>query len=341
MYKHPIIVIFFVVSAFFFNSKDFLVQDIPPTPLPPLSEQIGFYDPIFAELEADRQNTLGDSTRFEAYSHQYRLLAIWAISPDYPEMVDGGTALLYQMDGNQPQLIWSKDYSGFHGQTPSVDSASPLFHAPSPGDWNNDGKAEFGVYGFFAGTAWYSNMLYVYQLKPDNEVVSIFKGKILPGHIVISAEKLNDGTTILLTLTDVRGEGAMKLSNCCGPLIHRYYEWRERDIVEASAKYLDNYVQPLGNTIYRLTTSNITDPVEYSARLLEVLMIYDALDQREAGWALAQQIVQQAKQTGRLPEGTYVDETFMPAMAQLYESGTLFVAPDKIDHVTDFYAEDS
>src|SRR6187455_1497744 len=72
--------------------------------VPPLSEQVGFSDPKLDELQAAGQNVLGESQEFQANNHTYRLLTVWSALPGDPSSVTGGSALLYQMDGNQPML---------------------------------------------------------------------------------------------------------------------------------------------------------------------------------------------------------------------------------------------
>lgn len=309
--------------------------------LPPLQQQVGFNDPKLAELEARGQNTLGESADIVANGHSYRLLAVWQPAPDASmTMPVGGSALLYQMDNGQPVLLWSQDYLALTGQAPYINNQTfGFFPAPPPGDWNGDGNAEFAVYASFAGTAWFNSIVYVYQIQADNTVSPVLKGAIPAGHIVSAVETLGDGA-VLFTVSDIRGEMAMGLPNCCGPFTVRYFEWRNGVISNASATYPGKYFETMGNLIYYLTTSPVQDPVDYSARLLELLMAYENTGQRDAGWALVNSLIQQAKQAGRLAEGTYVDQTFLPAMTQMYQGGTPFVAPDMLPNTAiDFYSE--
>ncbi len=304
-------------------------QDATGTPPPPLAEQVGFSDSTLSQLEASGQSILGDSVQFNAYGHAYRLLAVW-------EKMDGldfpisGTALLYQTDGGAPKLVWHVDYSQPWGQAPYISSAvGGTFNAPAPSDWNADGKTEFGVIGSFAGTAWYSTMLYVYQLQPDGSVVDLLANQIPAGYIAVAAESdLNGG--VLLTVADVSGEMAMGLANCCGPHASRYFTWRDGQLVDVSAERPDKYMYALGYAVYTVTTQDIPDGAEFSARLLEILEMYQAIGQKDAGWALVQTLVAQAKESGRLQSGTYVDTTFLPTMKQLYDAGKPFIVPDYV-----------
>jgi hypothetical protein len=140
---------------------------------------------------------LAESLEFEAYAHRYRLLAVWEVFPDAPPddptRAIGGSALLYQMDGGAPQLRWSEDYLSLLGQAPYLaKEPSGYFPAPPPGDWNGDGKVEFGVRGTFMGTAWFTTILYVYQIEPDGTVVSKLEGVIRP---VTSSWQRSSSTT--------------------------------------------------------------------------------------------------------------------------------------------------
>lgn len=321
-----------------------LAQDAPV--FPPLADQVGFIDPALTELEVKGQNVLGESVEFSAYSHSYRLLAVWSVLPGYPEelsSVAGGSALLYQTDTPSPTLLWKQDYAALLGQAPYLtDQRSIGFSAAAPGDWTGDGRVEFAVLGSHSGTAWSSTFYYFYNLEADGRVVSALQGVIPPGFIIGSLETQFDGS-LLLAAADIRGEMAMGLPNCCGPFTNRFYEWRGGTIAEASALHPEKYVPSIGSIVYYLTTETAEDPADYAARLLEVLMMYEALGQKDAGWKLVNSIITTAKSDGRLAEGTYVDSTFLPAMMQLYQSGLPFVPPDyagtNAPGYTDFYAE--
>ena len=312
----------------------------------PLSDQVGFSDPKFDELQAAGQNILGESLEFGANNHSYRLLTIWTALPGYPDdpaSVTGGSALLYQTDNGQPLLLWSQDYLKLLGQAPYItNQRMDFFNVPPPGDWTATGKTDFAVLGSFAGTAWFSTFYYVYQIQPDNTVTSVLKGVIPAGHIVSAIEPQPDGS-LLLAASDVRGEMAMGLPNCCGPQAVRYFEWRGDQIQDASSSHPEKYLASLGGAVYQLTTAQITDPAEYSARLLELLMIYQTLGKPDAGLTLVQTLVAQAKESGQLVGDTYVDTTFLPSMLQLYQAGQPFVAPDfagpNPSAAPDFYAE--
>jgi hypothetical protein len=303
-----------------------------------LAEQIGFSDSIFDQLEMQGQAVLGESLEFSAYNHTYRLLAIWDRSVEPPDLGPTvGTVLLFQTDTAQPTLLWSQDYGKLQGQVPSLDGIG----MSAPGDWNNDNKMEFAILGWFSGTAWYHKIIYIYQIEPEGAVVPALKGVIPPGHIVVSAEQQNHGN-FLLTVADIRGEMAMGLPNCCGPYIYRYFEWRDGILKDTSDQHISKYFAPIGNNIYDLTTERFDDPALIAARLLELLMMYEAVGQRDAGWRLVQGLVAQAKMQGWLAEGTYVDTVFMPTMTQLYEAGQPFVIPELSDgsiQYIDFYNE--
>lgn len=326
-----------------------IAQNNPPPK--PLSEQVGFSDPALDALQALGENTLGESEDFQAYGHNYRLLAIWELlsdaSPNDVTSIIGGAALLFQMDTAKPTLLWSQDYLKLIGQAPFLTNQHyPVFNAPAPGDWDKDGKTEFAILGSFSGTAWFSTFYYVYQIQPDGvTVTSRFKGNIPPGYIVVAIEPQFDNS-IVLTVADIRGEMAMGLPNCCGPQISRYFDWRGDTLVDSSPNHTDRYFERIGSTLYRLTTEQFDNPADYAARLLELLMMYDAMGQRDAGWLLVQGLVAQAKQTGRLAEGTYVDTVFIPTMTQLYQQKQPFVAPDLLNTgvatplpITSFYDE--
>jgi hypothetical protein len=312
----------------------------------PLSEQVGFSDPKLDELQAAGQNILGESLEFAGNGHTYRLLTVWAALPGYPDdpaSVTGGSALVYLIDGGPPKLLWSQDYLKLLGQAPYItNKRTDFFNAPPPADWTGSGKTDFAVLGSFAGTAWFSTFYYIYQIQPDNTVISALKGVIPAGHIVSAVEFQPDGS-LLLAASDVRGEMAMGLPNCCGPQAARYFEWRGDQIQDASGSHPEKYLSSLGGAVYQLTTNPISDPTEYSARLLELLMIYQTLGKPDAGLTLVQTLVSQAKESGQLAEATYVDTTFLPTMLQLYQTGQPFVAPDfagpSLPTAQDFYAE--
>lgn len=312
----------------------------------PLSQQVGFSDPKLDELQAAGQTVLGETQDFSAYGRSYRLLTVWSVLPGFPDdfsSVVGGSALLYQTDGGQPVLVWSQDYLKLLGQAPYItNTRMDFFNAPPPGDWTASGKTDFAVLGSFAGTAWFSTFYYIYQLQPDNTVTSLLRGTIPPGHIVANLEIQADGS-FLLAASDMRGEMAMGLPNCCGPQAVRYFEWRADLIQDASSAHPEKYLPALGGSIYQLTTVPITDPTEYSARLLELLMIYQSLGTPAAGLTLVQSLVAQAQEEGQLGVDTYVDTTFLPAMIQLFQAGQPFTVPEYAGPnppaVIDFYAE--
>src|SRR5258708_2803018 len=199
----------------------------------------------------------------------------------------------------------------------------------APGDWNKNGKTEFAVLGSFAGTSWASTVLYIYELKADGSVISRLKGVIPAGFIASAAQRDQNGT-IVVTVNDIRGEMAMGLPNCCGPHAERYYDWRDDKISDASAQHSDKYFGSLGESLYQLTTQKFDDAAAYSARLLELLMVYDAVGQRDAGWALAQSLANAALAAKRVPANGYLEKVFLPTEKQLYDQHKPFEVPDLV-----------
>jgi hypothetical protein len=336
-------VLFALLTAGFVSA-----QDQTGTAPPPLAQQVGFSDATLSQLEAAGQNVLGDDVQFQTYGHSYRLFTVLQPVPgvpsDVPASIAGGSALLYQTDTATPTLVWSQDYLKLLGQAPYLTHQKmDFFKAPPPSDWNSDGQIEFAVLGNFAGTAWFSTFYYVYQLHDDNSVASVLKGGIPPGFIVYQIEPQTDGA-VLFTAADIRGEMAMGLPNCCGPTSTHYFEWRGGQISDISAQQADRYVDKIGTDVFGAITDDFGDnPAQLAGELMNILSDYDAIGHRDAGWQLVQQIVAQAKSSGRLADGTYVDTTFMPAEQQLYQSGQPFVPPDYVgpnaSAPQDFYAE--
>jgi hypothetical protein len=61
---------------------------------------------------------------------------------------------------------------------------------------------------------------------------------------------------------------------------------------------------------------------------MELLMSFEALKQREIGYKLMKSLADDALATGQIQRNTYLDQVFLPAMAQLYEQKLPFVPPD-------------
>src|SRR5258707_531494 len=149
------------------------------------------------------------------------------------------------------------------------------------------------------------------------------------GLVFLTAEADLDDT-IVLTVNDIRGEMAMGLPNCCGPHATRYYDWRNDKISDASAQHSDKYFGTLGDALYQLTTQKFDDAAQYSARLLELLMAYDAIGQRDAGWSLAQMLANSALAAKRVPANGYLEKVFLPTEKQLYDQHKPFEVPDLV-----------
>lgn len=303
-----------------------------PTPTPPggksLSEQAGFADALLNELQLRGLNTLGDSLEFEAYGRKYRLLAVWEMLTGSPIPLMGAV-LLYDMTAT-PTLIWSFDYGRYNGQSPylyQVGNFADQSGAIAPGRWLGDDRTFFAVASSHTGTAWSRYIVHVYELRADNTVISALKGQIPRGHIVTGVDN-RYGEKPTLVLTDLRGEMAMETANCCGPRVQRYYEYQDGRWVDASAKYTFNYYTDIGYAVNRLTTEPIDSPNETAARLLELLMVYEAMGKRAEGWAFVNYTVAFLKAGRGLAEGTYIDTVFLPAMRAQFESGVPFTAPE-------------
>jgi len=63
---------------------------------------------------------------------------------------------------------------------------------------------------------------------------------------------------------------------------------------------------------------------------MEMLLIYDELGERDAGYHLVQDLATAALLTGRIKSNTYLDQIFLPAMAQLYQQNQPFIEPPYI-----------
>ncbi len=319
-------------------------------PTPPggqsLAAQVGFADPALSALESQGVNTLGEHYKFTAFGREYRLLAIWAMMTGATIPV-GGTALLYDISGPAPKLLWSFDYAKYDGQAPQLFSGIAGASDPTPiglppGTWFGDERVYFAVASAHSGTSWDNYIIHLYELKADGTVVSALKGAIPRGFIVSRIDPV-EGAAPLFVVSDIRGEMAMDLPNCCGPHQVLYYTWQNGALVDVSDKFYGYYFPTLGSILYELSTQKMDQPNETAARLLELLMIYDSIKQREAGWQLVQGLVAQFKASGRLQAGSYIDTVFLPAMQQLHDANKPFVAPDLANadpaKFRDFYDE--
>jgi hypothetical protein len=61
---------------------------------------------------------------------------------------------------------------------------------------------------------------------------------------------------------------------------------------------------------------------------MEILLIYEALQQREVGYTLMQNLASHVLKTGSIKQGTYLDQVFLPTIAQLYAQNEPFIEPD-------------
>src|SRR5262249_43026823 len=153
---------------------------------------------------------------------------------------------------------------------------------------------------------------------------------IPPGFSALRIMK-QQGEADLLVIGDYRDSYGMGLDKwtiytCCGPYLYRYFEWRNGHYVDVSAENRARYYPAMGMALdYVTTTQNIANatmtvggttenvgPQLFSLNLLRLLVTYEDIGERQAGWDLVQSLVAEAKQSGRLRDGTYVDQVFMP-----------------------------
>jgi hypothetical protein len=297
------------------------------TPTRTLAQQVGFYDARLKQIAAKGISHIQDRVDFTAYGHKFRLLsfdALWADS-----LVMPGTVLLYQTDIGQPKLIWEQTTNV---ETPFLKSSTPL-----PGDWFNDGTLYFGIWSYWWTTAWSVHNLTIYNLRPDNSVNPISMDFVPKGYAAGAIEEQADGTPLLVT-DDYRDGWVMGLDKwsiymCCGPYLHRYFQRKDGKFIDVSADFSYKYFPEMGSALQYITTLK---PIKgddnadrlYALNLLRLLVIYEDIGERDAGWSLVQTLVSQSKQSGRLPDHTYVDDVFMPWAEQLYKDHKPFVAPD-------------
>jgi hypothetical protein len=112
------------------------------------------------------------------------------------------------------------------------------------------------------------------------------------------------------------------------------------------------YMEYLGQYVYLVSTwkpnPNLdegSNTLWFTMYLMDILMIYDAVGQRESGYILVRGLVTQAIESNRIPEPSYVDQEFLPAMGRFYAENTPFIPPDLVGPdarpIYDEYAEDS
>jgi hypothetical protein len=284
---------------------------LTPTPIAPLAQQVGFSDPELTKLEAERTNILHDSLTFSAYGHRYRLLSIYSSRINF--VAPGGAVVLYQMDGPRPRFLWKSDY----GLAPTPVS----LNNPPPGDWNGDGKIYFAYSVETGGNGWgIHSWYYIYELRPDGTVVSPLKYAIAPYFLVGSIERKTGYTALLANELDISGYRWFT----------RYYRLEAGQIVDDWEHHVQEYTANMSGAIYHATTAKVLtnyDEWDFADSLYEILFTYEAMEQREAGWLLVQDLVSEAKQTHRLTDGTYVDTPFMTTMTRLYKENRTFVLP--------------
>ncbi len=306
---------------------------LPPTPTQSLEEQAGFSSPVLNELQQKGMRWIDENIAFTAYGHDYRLLSFRPIGVPTGDgnMLGLGAAMLFQLDKKAGNLLWRKDVGGEwsilaekHAETASW---------PPPGDWEKNGQIDFGVLNVFDSTCPFS-ILNVYALSSDDNVTSRFRNLIPLDHVVTSIE-IQDNGSLLLTTVDKRGKGASSL--CVVPNMIRYFELKGTTLTDVSTQHQEDYMGKLGEDIYITTTwkslpqlDDDTNAEWYAARLMEMLLIYDELKERDAGYSLVQHLAAEAIRTGRIKPNTYLDQVFLPAMARLYQQNQPFVEPDYI-----------
>ncbi len=295
-----------------------------PTPRGPLSQQVGFSDPEIHKWEAARVDILDGNVEFTASGHQYRLLYMrssFHTSPDH-----GGIVALYQTDSNRPKFLWSHDFLEFEGLTPQILAPQIMdAGAPPPGEWNGDGKVFFAVYALGRdGAKWPLGYYFIYEIRPDGSVVSRLNGVMPPGIVVSKIERQNGVTLLYAFYVHSR-------SMDFGSPISRYYRWSADKITNISSEHLQEYFPTIGYVVYRVTITKVVTDIDarfLAENLYMLLACYDAVEQRDAGWALVQDLVSEAKRTNRLAEGTYIDKVFMPTVARLYKENRALVPPE-------------
>jgi len=298
-----------------------------PTPSQSLAEQAGFSSPVLDEFQRAGMRYVAEKIAFSAYGHDYRLLGFRpvAVPTDDGNRLSLGAAMLFQVDGNTGTLLWRKDVGG---EYITLDAKQAELHAwPLPGDWETTGNIEFGVRATLDSTCPLS-ILNVYELHADGSVHARFTNRIPPDHVVQSITIQEDGS-LLLTASDQRGRS---MGMCVYPRMTRYFELRRDQLTDVSKRHTSDYMADLGEDIYAATTwingeGDDWNSQAYAARLMEILLIYDALGERDAGYVLVRELASNALSTGRIKQNMYLDQVFLPTMAQLYAQKLPFVEP--------------
>lgn len=295
-----------------------------------LDEAVGFSDAQLETLEAQGQNVLGESVEFTAYEHSYRLLAVWSQDGEAGE----GSVLLYQTDLPTPQLIWTVNYAS-RQEKPHINNEHSLFTAPAPGDWDSSGVVEFAVQTemILAGDKT-TPLIYVYGLTADGSVINRLGESLPTGEVVTRVRGISEGV-YYLDVTDLRGWNTMGMPACCFPTLQYTFVWSSDRAVDISGQNAAYYYGRMGDLLLQLTTLNRYPPTDgvdpaqdYAARLLELLMIYDVIGQREAGLKVVHALVDLRKSEQFLPERSYIDDVFLPAMETFFASGKPFLPPE-------------
>ncbi|MEP7286816.1 MAG: hypothetical protein ABI947_13735 [Chloroflexota bacterium] len=302
---------------------------LPPTPAKSLAEQAGFSSPILDDLQQKGMRWVNENIPFTAYGHDYRLLSFLPIGVPTNDgnRLDLGAAMLFQLDKNVAKLLWRKDIGGEwtildakHAETGSW---------PAPGNWQKNGQIDFGVLNVADSTCPF-HILNMYVLSSDGTVFSAFKNLIPLDHVVTSIE-IQKNDSLLLTTVDERGKS---MNRCIVPHMIRYFELTGTKLTDVSVQHQETYMNKLGEDIYfTITWKSIpqlddnTNSEWYAARLMEVLLIYDELGERDAGYNLVQNLATEAIKTSRIKPHTYLDQIFLPTMAQLYQQHQPFIEP--------------
>lgn len=306
-----------------------------------LEDQLGFTDTTIEQLQAQGMDTIGENIEFTAFGHNYHLLSVMphTIPTNDGSSIGGGAVLLYKLTDN-PTLIWKRF---LNGEQPILAGTSDKTNTlPPPGNWNTENNIFFAFALVSNTSKWDSYLIYINQLRSDDTVISPLSNSIPPGYIVTSVQAKPNGI-ILLNAEDIRWQGAMGVSACCGPRIQHYFEWQDNLFVDVSAQHYEDYFGQIGSLIYTLTTWQFNTLEEenlklYAKDLFELLMIYDTIHERENGWLLVQNLIIQTKASHPLSDGSYLDQVFIPAITQSYNSDTPFVPPES-QPVKNYYTE--
>ncbi len=311
---------------------------LPPTPTQSLEEQAGFTSPVLEQFQQKGMRLVNENISFSAYGHDYRLLGFVPIGfvPTGTPTGEGGfpslgAVMLFQLNKSVGTLLWRNDVGS---EWPVLsEKRSDIGNLwPAPGDWEKNGQLDFAV-EYAHDTTCPFDPIYMYVLGSDGTVTSRFKHLIPLDHVITSIEIQKDGS-LLLTAQDERGKGVNYL--CVFPDMHRYLKLHGTTLTDVSADHQEDYDTQLGQDIFVTTTwksydfSMLDDDTiaqYYSSHLMEILLIYDALGKRDAGYHLVQELATDALQSGVIKPNTYLDQVFLPAMAQLYQQKLPFVDP--------------